>query len=236
MPAIDHERKRVEEVVTPYSESQFAILRHIRNQGFTNCPEPLEINGGKEYVSYVEGADLSHMSAEDKDRADELLVNVCMQWKRLREACDSFDHSVAEQLTLPSTMHDDYIGSVPCHLDLNPGNVVLGPDGAINFIDFRNAALAEPQYDLALLIRHWGPFAPPVDRGEEFQDLDSLNRFDLVCDEVGLSNFRRKGLAQALIKSYDKSLEMRGYTPASYHEKNRRAKRWGADVLRSYLE
>lgn len=53
MPAVDYERRRVEDVATPYSESQFAILRHIRNQGFTECPEPLEVKGGKEYVPYV---------------------------------------------------------------------------------------------------------------------------------------------------------------------------------------
>ena len=236
MPTIDREKRLVEEVATPYSESQFAVLRYIRDQGFTECPEPIEIKDGKEYVSYVEGTDLSHMSAEDRNKADELLVNVCMQWKRLVEVSESFDYRSSDQLTLPPTMHDDYIGTVPCHLDLNPGNVVLDPDGKINFIDFRNTSLSTPQYDLALFIRHWGPFAPPKDRLEEFQDLNSLSRFDLVCDEVGLSHPQRTELAQALIKSYDKSLEMRGPDNPSYVEKNRRAQRWGANILRSYLE
>ncbi len=228
MPLIDLEARHVKAAATPFSEAQFALLTHIRNQGFLECPEPIALTAEAEYVTYVEGDDLADMRANNRNHAEELLVKVCLQWKRLTAACGSFKSSSGHRW--PSTMHVDYPGSSPAHLDLNPGNVILGPDGSVSFIDFRNASLSQPLYDLALLIRHWGPFSHPDDRSEDLRELNALSRFELVCEVVGLIGDEKSEVASALLKSYDKSLEMQATPGPVQIARNRRSQRWAERI------
>ncbi|HEY7072136.1 MAG TPA: phosphotransferase, partial [Acidimicrobiales bacterium] len=90
-------------------------------------------------------------------------------------------------------------GTLVCHNDVAPDNVVFRDGIAVALLDFEFAAPGRPVYDLAHLARLWVPVEDEYDQGRlSWQPAGRPARLRVVADAYGLDRDGRAELLPAL--------------------------------------
>lgn len=168
-----------------HSETIHAFLRHLRSSGFDGVPEPVSIDGGgRERLSFIDG-DVPYPPFPAWSQTDEALASTAALLARFHDAASAF--TPPEGASWSDEMADPEGGTVICHNDVCPENVVYRRGEAVALLDFDFAAPGRPIYDLAQLAKMCVPLDAPEDAARLGRGtLDPFHRLRLVADSYGL--------------------------------------------------
>lgn len=91
-------------------------------------------------------------------------------------------------------------GSVICHNDLYPENVVFRAGRVAALIDFAMAAPGRPLWDLAVAAEVWCPLGDPAYRAPHLTGLDPIHRFDVLARGYRLEAERYPELVDLVVE------------------------------------
>src|SRR4029078_4663257 len=132
----------------------------------------------------------------DWSQTDSALASIAGLLRGLHDAARGVD---AQGLTWADRLGDPAGGSVVCHNDLEPSNVVFRDGIAVALLDFEFAAPGRPVYDLAQLARLCVPIDDEVDQARlGWRSADRPARLRLVADAYGLDRGGRAELLAAM--------------------------------------
>jgi aminoglycoside phosphotransferase (APT) family kinase protein len=142
------------------------LLDHLERKGFSGAPRALGVDGqGREILSFAEGAPAWPWEAFRPLASDAGLAEVA-------ELIGAYHAAVAGYRPPPDAVWSDIAPAAPwgvadtlCHNDLAPWNLIVGPAGALTFIDWDLAAPGQRISDLAYAARTFTPLVadPPYD-------------------------------------------------------------------------
>jgi len=182
---------------TPHSASIHALLRHVRGAaGFDGAPYPVGIDDdGRERLEFIEG-DVPVPPYPVWSQSDTVLASIAALLRRFHEAAREFDD---RGCTWNDSLADPAGGTLVCHNDVCPENVVFLDGVAVALLDFEFAAPGRPVYDLAHLARLCVPIDDEFDQARlGFRPADAPRRLRLVADAYGLDGDGRAGLLSAM--------------------------------------
>ena len=131
-------------------------------------------------------------------QSETALASVARLLRRLHNAGRGFD---PQDFTWNRALADPAGGTLVCHNDVEPSNVVFHDGIAVALLDFEFAAPGRPVYDVAQLARLWVPIDDDFDQARlGWRPADRPSRLRLVADEYGLD---RKGRAELLTAMND---------------------------------
>ena len=135
-----------------------ALLRHLEAAGFEGAPRALgRDDHGREILTYAEGQAAWPWDAFAPLQSDEGLAAVA-------QLIDRYHRAVADFVPPPDAAWSDIAprngADLICHNDFAPWNLILGPDGALTFIDWDLAAPGTRLSDLAYAARGFVPLIP----------------------------------------------------------------------------
>ncbi len=187
---------------SPHAGSVHAFLRAVRSAGFAGVPEPVGIDDdGRERLVFVDG-DVPVRPLPGWSQSDAALASVATLLRGLHDAARGFDPSGH---TWSDALADPAGGTLVCHNDVEPSNVVFRDGVAVALIDFELAAPGRPVYDLAHLARLWVPIEDDVDRARlGWRPADRAARLRLVADAYGLDRDGRAALLPAMEDAIDR--------------------------------
>ena len=180
----------------PHSTSIHAFLRAVRRAGFGGASLPVSIDeDGRERLVFIDG-DVPLTPYPEWSQTDTALASVARMLRRLHDAARGFDPS---GLTWNDALADPAGGTVVCHNDVEPSNVVFRDGVAVALIDFEFAAPGRPVYDVAQLARVCVPIDDEFDQARlGFLPADRPARLRLVADAYGLDRDGRTELLTAI--------------------------------------
>lgn len=177
-------------------------LRALRAHGFDGAPEPLGLTAdGREQLEFVAG-DVALPPFPDWALSDAALSSVGVLLRRL--------HTVSARIPLDTTapwpreLADPDGGTVLCHNDVCPENVVFRGGRAVALIDFDQAAPGRPVWDLAMTARFWVPMLDPETARTDYgAGTDVPARLRLLADAYGLGPSERACLPRLIEQATD---------------------------------
>jgi hypothetical protein len=186
---------------TPHTTSIHTFLRAVRDAGFAGAPAPVGIDeDGRERLVFVEG-DVPVSPYPGWSQSDTALASVARLLREFHEAARGFD---PQGLEWDDSLADPAGGTVVCHNDVSPENVVFRDGVAVALLDFEFAAPGRPVYDLAHLARLCVPVEDEFDRARlGWRPADHAARLRVVADAYGLD---RAGLT-ALLPAMDDAID-----------------------------
>lgn len=128
---------------------------------------------------------------------DRALADLASLVRRLHEATATFRPEIADWST---EWADPTGGSVICHNDLFPENVVFRDGRVVALIDFAMAAPGRPLWDVAIAAEVWGPLGDPDRRDQHPMDLDGIARLGVLTRAYGLEAESAPELIDVLIE------------------------------------
>lgn len=181
---------------SPYSGSVHAFLRAVRRAGFEGVPEPVGIDDdGRERLVYIEG-EVPLAPYPEWSQSDLTLASTAELLRGLHDAAEGFD---PRNLEWNDSLSDPEGGTMVCHNDVCPENVVFRDGAAVALLDFEFAAPGRPVYDLAQLARLCVPIENDFDQARlGWSPADRPARLRLVADAYGLDRDGRNELLTAL--------------------------------------
>jgi Phosphotransferase enzyme family len=187
---------------SPHSGSIHAFLRAVRHAGFEGAPMPVGIDeDGRERLVFVHG-DVPVPPYPDWSQSDTALASIARLLRGLHDAARGFD---AQGLTWEDGLADPAGGTLVCHNDVCPENVVFRDGIAVALLDFEFAAPGRPVYDLAHLARLCVPIEDDYDQGRlGWGSADRPARLRLVADAYGLDRHGRSELLPAMNDAIDR--------------------------------
>lgn len=185
-----------------HTGSTHAFLRAVRDAGFEGAPVPIGIDeDGRERLVFIDG-DVPLAPYPDWSQSDTALASIARLLRGLHDAAREFD---AEGLTWDDSLADPAGGSLVCHNDVEPSNVVFRDGIAAALLDFEFAAPGRPAYDLAQLARLWVPIDDDFDQARlGWRPADRPARLRLVADAYGLDRDGRAELLTAMDDAIDR--------------------------------
>jgi hypothetical protein len=186
---------------SPHVRSIHAFLRAVRQTGFEGVPDPVGLDDdGRERLEFIEG-DVP-ASPADWSQSDTALASVATLLRGLHDAADGFDPTGC---TWNEGLADPVGGSLVCHNDLEPSNVVFRDGVAVAFIDFEFAAPGRALYDVAHLARLCVPIEDDLDQARiGWRPADRPARLRLVADAYGLDRAGRAELLEVMEDALDR--------------------------------
>src|SRR5437588_6165835 len=135
---------------SPHSGSIHAFLRAVRRAGFEGAPVPVGLDAdGRERLVFIDG-DVPLAPYPDWSQSDTALASIARLLRGLHDAARGVD---PRGLTWDDALADPAGGTLVCHNDVCPENVVFRDGIAVALLDFEFAAPARPAYDVAQLAR-----------------------------------------------------------------------------------
>jgi hypothetical protein len=131
-----------------------ALLNHLDRVGFESVPRVIGVDADTEILSFVDGVTPARESSDWI--SDGVLTSVGRLLRRYHDAVATFRPPTWarwQSTSIPTT------GTIVCHNDLYPGNVVFQNGRAAGLIDFDFAHPADPLWDLAMAAWHWVPLS-----------------------------------------------------------------------------
>lgn len=221
-----------------------AVLRYLEEAGFDGAPRYRgKDKYGRHVFDYFEG-EVALSPSPAWVTEDGLLASVARLLRRYHNVVGTTDWH-GRRLDWGYPPPPSYQGSVPCHLDVSPANVVCRCGTATALIDFEQIALARPVWDLARTVRYWVPMLAPEDLSGPWRAVEGrhVERLALFLDAYELDRDGRHELADAMLTNADASHErlkrmrseaVAGYLPwapewlTALAERNRRSRAWVA--------
>jgi hypothetical protein len=161
-----------------------ALLLHLHDCGFEGAPRYLDTDDqGREVLDFVAG-EVPLPPYPAWWMRDEVLDSFGALVRRFHEATRDFDAATVPGWELDWA--DPRGGSVLCHNDGFPENVVFRDGIAIALIDFDMAAPGRPFWDLAVASQEWVPMHAPETRRNHAGGLDSIDRFGRLARAYGV--------------------------------------------------
>jgi hypothetical protein len=181
---------------SPHSGSIHAFLRAVRRAGFEGASLPVGIDeDGRERLVFIDG-EVPLPPYPDWSQSDTALASIATLLRGLHEAARGID---PRGLTWDDSLADPAGGTLVCHNDVCPENVVFRDGIAVALLDFEFAALGRPVYDLAHLARLCVPIDDEFDQARlGWQPADRPGRLRLVADAYGLDQDGRAELLTAM--------------------------------------
>jgi hypothetical protein len=181
---------------TPHSRSVHAFLRAVRDAGFEGAPSPVAIQeDGRERLVFIHG-DVPVPPYPEWSQSDTALASVARLLRGLHDAAREFDPC---SLTWDDSLADPAGGTLVCHNDVCPENVVFRDGVAVALLDFEFAAPGRAVYDVAQLARLCVPIEHEVDQARlGWRPADRAARLRLAADAYGLDRAGRAELLSAM--------------------------------------
>ncbi|WP_416966647.1 phosphotransferase [Streptomyces sp. 4F14] len=163
-----------------------AYLRALKTHGFDAAPTPVALTAdGRERLTFVPG-DVPLPPFPDWAMTASALSSVGSLLRRLHESSSAVP--VAPGTEWPSDLADPQGGTMVCHNDVCPENVVFRDGRAAALIDFDLAAPGRALWDLAMTARYWVPMLDPESASALHPPgLDTAARLRTLADGYGLS-------------------------------------------------
>ena len=174
----------------------------MRDAGFDGAPMPVGIDeDGRERLEFIEG-EVPVPPYPAWSQSDAALASTARLLRGLHDAARGFD---PQGLTWADDLADPAGGTLVCHNDVCPENVVFRDGIACALLDFECAAPGRPVYDLAHLARLCVPIEDEVDQDRlGWRPVDRPARFRLVADAYGLDGDGRAELLAAVDDAIDR--------------------------------
>jgi Phosphotransferase enzyme family len=179
-----------------HSGSIHAFLRAVRDAGFDGASSPVGIDDdGRERLVFIDG-DVPVPPYPDWSQSDTTLASIARLLRRLHDAARGFD---PQSFAWDDSLADPAGGTLVCHNDVCPENVVFRDGIAIALLDFEFAAPGRFVYDLAQLARLCVPIDDEFDQARlGWRPADRPARLRLVADAYGLDGNGRAALLTAM--------------------------------------
>ncbi|MEV8452613.1 aminoglycoside phosphotransferase family protein [Streptomyces sp. NPDC052095] len=176
----------VERPAPPNAPALHAFLRALKENGFDAAPTPVGLTDeGRERLTFVPG-DVPLPPFPDWAMTGAALTSVGSLLRRLHEAGTGV--AVDTQAAWPRDLADPEGGTLLCHNDVCPENVVFRDGRAVALIDFDLAAPGRPLWDVAMTARYWVPMRDPGSAPAPYPaGLDVPARLRILADGYGLS-------------------------------------------------
>ncbi|MFJ3663533.1 phosphotransferase [Streptomyces sp. NPDC090119] len=168
-------------------------LRALKEHGFDAAPTPVGLTAdGRERLTFVPG-DVALPPFPDRFMTTAALRSVGSLLRRLHEAGAAV--AVDTRAEWPRDLADPAGGTLLCHNDVCPENVVFREGRAAALIDFDMAAPGRPLWDVAMTARYWVPMLDPASAAVTYPvGLDAPARLRVLADGYGLSAGERAEL------------------------------------------
>lgn len=191
------------------------FLAHLERSRFYGAPRFLGTDDrGGEVLEYAEG-DVPAPPLPDWAADEELLISVACLQLELHDAAAGFLLPEGMAWT-PRRLPPGARGSLVCHTDLRPENVVTRDGRAVGFTGFGLALPVDPLFDIAVAARHWIPLMDPADITDARATADLPHRFRCFSAVHGLDADRRDRVVGLLLDDL-------GPAPA---DRDRRSRDW----------
>ncbi|WP_149826851.1 phosphotransferase [Streptomyces tailanensis] len=162
-------------------------LRALRRHGFEGAPLPVRLTSdGREQLTFVPG-EVALPPFPSWALTEPALASVGKLLRRLHEASAAVP--VDTRADWPRDLADPEGGTLLCHNDVCPDNVVFRDGRAVTLIDFDLAAPGRPLWDVAMAARYWIPMLDPASAAALYPGgpLDVPLRLRVLADSYGLS-------------------------------------------------
>lgn len=181
---------------SPHSRSIHAFLQAVRQAGFVGAPSPVGLDeDGRERLVFIDG-EVPVAPYPDWSQSDTALASIARLLRGLHDSARGFD---PRRLTWDDSLADPAGGTLVCHNDVCPENVVFRDGIAVALLDFEFAAPGRPVYDLAHLARLCVPIDDELDQARlGWRPADRPARLRLVADAYGLDRDARAELLSAM--------------------------------------
>jgi hypothetical protein len=170
-----------------------AYLRALKEQGFDAAPVPAGLTAnGREQLTFMPG-DVALPPFPHWAMTSSALESVGILLRRLHETSAAVEVGIRAEW--PRDLADPEGGTMLCHNDVCPENVVFRDGRAAALIDFDLAAPGRALWDLAMTTRYWVPMLDPGSAGTLYPNgLDAAARLRILADGYGLSTGGRAEL------------------------------------------
>jgi hypothetical protein len=170
----------------PHSELIHSFLRHVRAAGFEGVPDPVGVDpDGRERLVFIPG-EVAWPPFPRWSQTDRSLASIAQLLAGFHAAARGFQSPPRAKWN--GELADPAGGSVVCHNDVCPENVVFRDGIAVALLDFDFAAPGRPVRDLAIMARMCVPLDTPEDAAVWGRvGLDPFRRLRIVADSYGLA-------------------------------------------------
>ncbi|WP_128379561.1 phosphotransferase [Streptomyces cavernae] len=188
--------RRGELVERPAPRNAHALHAHLlalKEHGFDAAPTPVGLTAdGREQLTFVPG-DVALPPFPPWVLTTTALESVGILLRGLHEASATI--AVDKDVAWPQDLADPAGGTMVCHNDVCPDNVVFRDGHAAALIDFDLAAPGRPLWDVAMAARYWVPMLDPASAAALYPSgLDAAARLRILADSYGLSPRERTEL------------------------------------------
>ena len=170
-----------------------AHLLALKEHGFDAAPRPVRLTAdGREQLTFIPG-DVALPPFPSWAMSETALRSVGSLLRRLHDAGAAI--GVDASVEWPRSLADPEGGTMLCHNDVCPENVVFRDGRAAALIDFDLAAPGRPVWDVAMTARYWVPMLDPTSAAVLHPaGLDAPARLRILADGYGLSPQERAEL------------------------------------------
>jgi aminoglycoside phosphotransferase (APT) family kinase protein len=173
------------------------LLLHLESVGFNGAPRFLGTDEqGREVLTWIDG-DVPLPPYPAWAMTDRALADLGGLVRRFHAATATFRGTTADWST---EWADPVGGSVICHNDLYPENVVFQAGRVVALIDFAMAAPGRPLWDVAIAAETWGPLGDSDRRDQHPVTLDGIARLGVLARAYGLAPERAEQLVDVVIQ------------------------------------
>src|SRR5215212_4997900 len=145
----------VHRVTGRWTPAVHALLRHLERIGFAGAPRVVGFDGsGREVLTFLPS---DHLSRGDAPKSEKALVALGRLIRDYHDAVGTFQPPNGAVWRLGGEAAP---GTIVCHNDINPGNVVYRGGLPYGFIDWDMAGPAPPVQDLARACILFVPLVP----------------------------------------------------------------------------
>ncbi|WP_405527833.1 phosphotransferase [Streptomyces canus] len=183
----------VERPAPHHAHALHAHLLALKEHGFDAAPTPVGLTAdGREQLTFVPG-DVALPPFPPWVLTTTALESVGILLRRLHEAGAAI--AVDTDVEWPQDLADPEGGTMVCHNDVCPDNVVFRDGRASALIDFDLAAPGRPLWDVAMAARYWVPMLDPVSAAGLYPaGSDPSARLRILAASYGLSPGQRTEL------------------------------------------
>ncbi|MFB7499307.1 phosphotransferase [Streptomyces sp. NPDC056161] len=184
--AVFRQGELVERPAPRNARALHAYLLALKEHGFDAAPAPVGLTaGGREQLTFIPG-DVALPPFPDWAMTSSALVSVGSLLRRLHET--SAVVAVDARAAWPRDLADPEGGTMLCHNDVCPENVVFRDGRAAALIDFDLAAPGRALWDFAMTARYWVPMLDPGSATALYpHGMDAAARLRILADSYGLS-------------------------------------------------